>query len=137
MREEEAGGSGHAQDAQGAQESGAGRQEAARSQQGGGTSGGGGEPAKQRVWVVDQPATTQTIHHDAVMTQEPGPSYSQCTVCGADVTGCEAAHAKQHVMEGVLNASWTTADYPPVDVVLEPAWDEVIEIPEQGHWEYR
>ena len=137
MRGEEAGEAGSAGSAQGAQESGAGRQEAARSQQGGGTSGGGGEPAKQRVWVVDQPATTQTIHHDAVMTQEPGATYTKCTVCGADITGDPSGHVKQHVMEGVTNASWTTSQYPPVDVVLEPAWDEVIEIPEQGHWEYR
>ena len=134
---EEAGGSGPAQDAQGAQESGAGRQEAARSQQGGGTSGGGGEPAKQRVWVVDQPATTQTIHHDAVMTQEDGGAWVMCTVCGADVTDDPAGHAEQHALAGVTNASWTTCTKPPIDVVLEPAWDEVVEIPEQGHWEYR
>lgn len=101
-------------------------------------------PAKtetQKTWI---PAKTETkvIHHDAVTHEEPvyKTGYvSICNTCGADITGFEGAHGKQHAFNGE-NAShheeYVKVQTGTKTVVDKEAWDETVTVTvEEGHWE--
>lgn len=97
--------------------------------------GGASTPAqKQKVWVVDVPAHTETIHHPAEGYWEPGRYYTRCTVCGVEVGGQGIAHIEAN--HGGLGG-WTDDVKPAVWHETKAAWDEQVSVPEQGHWEWR
>lgn len=90
----------------------------------------GGESQKQPVWVVDY---DDVWVEDSPEWDESVPIYgyteiSVCNICGADVTGNAAAHAKQHMLagEGSGHHSETRETVTGYETVHHPA---------EGHWE--
>lgn len=85
------------------------------------------EEVYQPKWVVDQEAWTETISEPVYESRE----YSVCNGCGADITGNETAHMKEHMMNGE-NGSWRS-EWTDVQVGTN-TYEEYHE--EVGHWEY-
>ena len=80
----------------------------------------------EQKWVVDQSALTETFNEPIYEMQER----SICNVCGADITGNTAAHAKEHALAGEgggHHSEWIQ--------VQTGTNTYTIEHPEQGHWE--
>lgn len=57
------------------------------------------QPIYKQQWVVDKAAWTETV--PVYSTVE----WSMCTTCNADITGNEAQHIKQHMLNGE-NGNW-------------------------------
>lgn len=81
-------------------------------------------PVYKEVWVVDQEACTiENPVYEVVYV-------SYCNGCGAVITGKTDEHAKERLLAGHMECGGYTIvpEYVQVGV-------EVIEVPEQGHWE--
>lgn len=80
----------------------------------------------EQEWVVDQAAWTETVNEPIYEMQER----SICNVCGADITGNTASHAKEHALAGEgggHHSEWIQ--------VQTGTNTYTIDHPEQGHWE--
>lgn len=80
----------------------------------------------EQKWVVDQAAWTETVNEPVYETVEK----SICNVCGVDVTGNTAAHAKEHALAGEgggHHSEWIQ--------VQTGTNTYTVTHPEQGHWE--
>ena len=99
----------------------------------------GGESQKQPVWVVDY---EEIWVEDSPEWDESVPVYgytevSVCNICGADVTGNAAAHAKQHMLAGEGSGHHsevreTVIGYETVHHDAEGHWERA---ESGGHWE--
>lgn len=78
----------------------------------------------EEVWVVDQEA--YTIENPIYETV----CLSICNGCGADITGNTDAHMKSQMISGNLACGGYHTEYVQVQVGTE-----IIEVPEEGHWE--
>ena len=84
-----------------------------------------------QVWVEDSAAWTEQVPVYGIVER------SVCNVCGADVTGFEAAHAKEHMMagQGGGHHSETSQVVTGYDVVELPATGHWETVESGGHWE--
>lgn len=82
----------------------------------------------EQVYVVDQEAWTETVSEPVYDVVER----SICSVCGADVTGNPAGHAKDHAMAGEGGGHYS--DWQQVQVGTNTY---TVSHPEQGHYESR
>lgn len=102
------------------------------------------QPAAERKWVADYeqvwvPNYVTVTDQAAWDEQVPVYGYSErciCNTCGADVTGNEAAHAKQHAMNGE-NGGHHSEVVQTVTGYRTVHHDAVTHVEDQGHWETR
>lgn len=120
------------------------------SQAAGGSSASAGQPsapsqpAAERKWVADYeqvwvPNYVTVTDQAAWDEQVPVYGYSErsiCNTCGADVTGNEAAHGKQHAMNG-QNAGHHSEVVQTITGYNTVHHDAVTHVEDQGHWETR
>ena len=120
------------------------------SQAAGGSSASAGQPsapsqpAAERKWVADYeqvwvPNYVTVTDQAAWDEQVPVYGYSErsiCNTCGADVTGNEAAHGKQHAMNG-QNAGHHSEVVQTITGYSTVHHDAVTHVEDQGHWETR
>lgn len=90
-------------------------------------------PEKKPIWIVDSPAHAETIHHDAEGYWTPQTYYTMCTACGAEIAGAPSSHGES--IHPGQPMGWTYASRGGDWIETSPAWDEIISIPESGHWE--
>ena len=120
------------------------------SQAAGGSSASAGQPsapsqpAAERKWVADYeqvwvPNYVTVTDQAAWDEQVPVYGYSErsiCNTCGADVTGNEAAHGKQHAMNG-QNGGHHSEVVQTITGYNTVHHDAVTHVEDQGHWETR
>lgn len=102
------------------------------------------QPAAERKWVADYeqvwvPSYVTVTDQAAWDEQVPVYGYSErciCNTCGADCTGNEAAHGKQHMMNG-QNAGYHTEVIQTITGYNTVHHDAVTHVEDQGHWETR
>ena len=102
------------------------------------------QPAAERKWVADYeqvwvPNYVTVTDQAAWDEQVPVYGYSErsiCNTCGADVTGNEAAHGKQHAMNG-QNAGHHSEVVQTITGYNTVHHDAVTHVEDQGHWETR
>lgn len=102
------------------------------------------QPAAERKWVADYeqvwvPSYVTVTDQAAWDEQVPVYGYSErsiCNTCGADVTGNEAAHGKQHAMNGE-NGGHHTEVVQTITGYSTVHHDAVTHVEDQGHWETR
>ena len=102
------------------------------------------QPAAERKWVADYeqgwvPNYVTVTDQAAWDEQVPVYGYSErsiCNTCGADVTGNEAAHGKQHAMNG-QNAGHHSEVVQTITGYSTVHHDAVTHVEDQGHWETR
>ena len=102
------------------------------------------QPAAERKWVADYeqvwvPNYVTVTDQAAWDEQVPVYGYSErciCNTCGADCTGNEAAHGKQHMMNG-QNAGYHTEVIQTITGYNTVHHDAVTHVEDQGHWETR
>jgi hypothetical protein len=101
-------------------------------------------PEKQKVWIVDQAAWTETINYPA--TYKEVTKYRTETVTKYYCNG-KYFDDYESGYEYYINSEKSIGSLSPVEVnvqvqytetvVDKPAWTETINHPEKGHWEYR
>ena len=120
------------------------------SQAAGGSSASAGQPsapsqpAAERKWVADYeqvwvPNYVTVTDQAAWDEQVPVYGYSErsiCNTCGADVTGNEAAHGEQHMLNG-QNAGHHSEVVQTITGYSTVHHDAVTHVEDQGHWETR
>lgn len=117
--------------------------EEGESGQGYSSSGSAGNTPSQetpsKTWVVDY---TQVWVEDAAAYDEQLPVYSQtevsiCNICGAEITGVEAAHGKTHMLAGEGSGHHTEARSIIVgySIVHHDATGHCKIVESGGHWE--
>lgn len=101
-----------------------------QSSSGSSSSGSKSDPAPPKKWIPDY---KKVWVEDSATWDEQVPIYddvevSICNVCGADITGNEVAHAKQHALAGEGGGHHN--DYRSILVGYETVHHEAV-----GHWE--
>ena len=102
------------------------------------------QPAAERKWVADYeqvwvPNYVTVTDQAAWDEQVPVYGYSErsiCNTCGADVTGNEAAHGEQHMLNG-QNAGHHSEVVQTITGYNTVHHDAVTHVEDQGHWETR
>lgn len=102
------------------------------------------QPAAERKWVADYeqvwvPNYVTVTDQAAWDEQVPVYGYSErsiCNTCGADVTGNEAAHGEQHMLNG-QNAGHHSEVVQTITGYSTVHHDAVTHVEDQGHWETR